>query len=356
MATHKTKPPAKSVTRAATNPVVVSEDYAVILAEYKEIEAEREKIIGDWANRLKATSKKMFKLNAEYKRILLKYLQEAYVVYQEVSKHDLADDFYANLRGYLYSIGIKTQSNTPDASLLIRYVCGTHITTKSVSDYSRVLQAANFNNIAPESFIEWVEAKTMTKVIEDQRAIENNIETRAERMDRARRVIMRLIEVRETKPEFSWVTTTVEAEKKISRNGFWISLGNATRRLGKAPPEQVITSTPMRSQIFDQAPDGFYADMNLIMMLPMNPEMERRILNIYASEIVDAVEYYEEQINTLEEKVWADDLWERLVSAGHEESLKQDEYWSNRQQAARFEDQQEFVDKVIKPKKNKGNK
>jgi hypothetical protein len=93
--------------------------------------------------------------------------------------------------------------------------------------------------------------------------------------------------------------------------------------------------------------------MNLVMMLPLNAEMEKHLLNIYAKSIVDVVEHYEEKINTLEEKVWADELWEKLVSSGHEESIKQDEYWSNRQQAARFEDQQEFMDKIVKPKKAK---
>ncbi|MBT8562011.1 hypothetical protein G6717_05445 [Polynucleobacter paneuropaeus] len=47
-----------------------------------------------------------------------------------------------------------------------------------------------------------------------------------------------------------------------------------------------------------------------------------------------------------------DAWWEKLVSAGHEESIKQDEYWSNRQQATLFESQQEFA-KFVKEKKRK---
>lgn len=89
------------------------------------------------------------------------------------------------------------------------------------------------------------------------------------------------------------------------------------------------------------------------MMLPLNAEMERHILNIYARTIVDGIDYYEKQMNEIEEKLWVDDLWEKLVSAGYEESVKQDEYWSNRQQAAMYGDQQEFIEKVIKPKQAK---
>ena len=59
-------------------------------------------------------------------------------------------------------------------------------------------------------------------------------------------------------------------------------------------------------------------------------------------------------MNEMEEALWTDELWEKLVSAGYEESVKQDDYWSNRQQAAMYEDQQEFV-KFVKEKK-KGKK
>ena len=83
----------------------------------------------------------------------------------------------------------------------------------------------------------------------------------------------------------------------------------------------------------------------------MNAEMEKHILNIYARVIVDDLEHNEKRMNDLEEKIWADELWEKLVSAGYEESVKQDEYWSNRQQATLFESQQEFIEKVVKPKK-----
>ena len=135
----------------------------------------------------------------------------------------------------------------------------------------------------------------------------------------------------ETKPEYSWITTARDAEKQITENGLWVGIGNAHRILDGG--------------------SNFNASMNLVMMLPLNIEMERHILNIYAKTIVDGIDYYEKQMNSLEEKVWADELWEKLVSAGYEESVKQDEYWSNRQQATMFESQQEFIDKVIKAKK-----
>ena len=302
------------------------------LAVWKEAESANELVMKDWGSRLKTTKVTMDKLNKKYEEYLVGLLRDAYSVYEEVVKSDLADDFFSALWNELYKEGIKVQSNTPNASLVVRYICGASISTKTVSNYAKVLEGADYNNIKPEQFIAWVQHKTMTKVIENQRNIENNKETRTERMARARAVIMRLIEVRETKPEHSWKTTAWQAEKQISTQGLWVGIGNAHRILDGGT--------------------NFNASMNLVMMLPLNAEMERHILNIYARTIVDGIDYYEKKMNEMEEKLWADELWEKLVSAGHEESVKQDEYWSNRQQATLFESQQEFA-KFVKEKKKK---
>jgi len=287
----------------------------------------------DWGGRLATTKVRMEKLNKRYEELLLVLLNEAYSVYREVIKSEIADDFFSALWNQLYKDGIKVQSNTPNASLVIRYICGASISTKTVSNYAKVLEGADYHNIKPEQFVAWVNHKTMTRVIEDQRNIENNTETRAEKMARARAVIMRLIEARETKPEHSWKTTAWQAEKQISTQGLWVGIGNAHRILDGG--------------------SNFNASMNLVMMLPLNAEMERHLLNIYARTIVDGIDYYEKKMNEMEEALWADELWEKLVSAGYEESVKQDEYWSNRQQASMCESQQEFAKFVKEKKKSK---
>lgn len=301
------------------------------LAVWEKTETANELAMKDWGARLVRTKQEMEKLSEIVERITIKLLNQAYSVYSEVIKSDLADEFFSELWNELRREGIKVQSNTPNASLVVRYICGAHVTAKTVSNYAKVLEGADYNNIKPEQFVAWVQHKTMTKVIEDQRSIENHTETRAEKMSRARAVVMRLIEIRETQPLFSWKTTAHSAEKQISEQGLWVGIGNAHRILDGGT--------------------NFNASMNLVMMLPLNPEMERHILNIYARELVDAVDYYEEKINGLEESVWVEELWEKLVSAGYEESAKQDEYWSNRQQATMFENQQEFIEKVVIPQK-----
>ena len=293
------------------------------LAVWKEAETANDLVMKDWGSRLKTTKVTMGKLNKKYEEYLVGLLRDAYGVYSEVVKSDLADEFFSAVWNELRKEGIKVQSNTPNATLVIRYICGASISTKTVSNYAKVLEGADYNNIQPEKFVVWVQHKTMTSVIEDQRNISKNKETWAEKMARARAVIMRLIEVRETKPEHSWTTTAVHAEKQISEQGLWVGIGNAHRILDGG--------------------HNFNASMNLVMMLPLNMEMERHILNIYAKTIVDGIDEYEKKMNGLEEKLWADELWEQLVSAGYEESVKEDEYWSNRQQATLFESQQEFA-------------
>lgn len=337
-AVKKTIPPKATKPKSATTKKqitsLVNQNKEHKLAVWKETETANELVMKDWGGRLATTKATMDKLNKKYEEYLVGLLRDAYSVYSEVIKSDLAEDFFGALWHQLYKDGIKVQSNTPNASLVVRYICGASISTKTVSNYAKVLEGADYNNIKPEQFVAWVQHKTMTRVIEDQRNIENNTETRAEKMARARAVIMRLIEARETKPEHSWKTTAWQAEKQISPQGLWVGIGNAHRILDGG--------------------SNFNASMNLVMMLPLNAEMERHILNIYARTIVDGIDYYEKKMNEMEEALWADELWEKLVSAGYEESVKQDEYWSNRQQATMFESQQEFA-KFVKEKK-KGKK
>jgi hypothetical protein len=326
-----TKP--KSATTKKQITALVNQSKEQKLAVWKQTETANELVMKDWGGRLATTKATMDKLNKKYEEYLVGLLRDAYSVYSEVIKSDLAEEFFGALWHQLYKDGIKVQSNTPNASLVVRYICGASISTKTLSNYAKVLEGADYHNIKPEQFVAWVKHKTMTRVIEDQRNIENNTETRAEKMARARAVIMRLIEVRETKPMFSWKTTAWQAEKQISTQGLWVGIGNAHRILDGG--------------------SNFNASMNLVMMLPLNAEMERHILNIYARTIVDGIDYYEKQMNEMEEKLWADELWEKLISAGYEESVKQDEYWSNRQQATMFESQQEFAKFVKEKKKNK---
>jgi len=299
----KKKVPTKTKTKSkALVTTVVAKPKQTKLAVINAKLTPAEALASEWIAKLKQTKSRMEILNHTYNKILYVLLKETYSVYSEAVKSNLAEKFFGAIWNQLYKNGIKVQKNTPNASLIIRYICGADVATKTVSDYAKVLENADYNNITTEDFLGWLNYKKMNKVIEEQRAIANNIETRSQRMSRARLVIMRLIEARETKPEFSWTTTAWQAEKQISENGLWLGIGNAHRVLDGG--------------------HNFNAKMNLIMLLPYNKEMEKRLLNIYAEAIVDSVEKWEKGIDELEESIWAEELWEQLVGAGYEESVK----------------------------------
>ena len=102
------------------------------LAVWKETETANELVMKDWGSRLAGTKATMAKLNKRYEDILIGLLNDAYGVYSEVVKSDLADDFFGALWHELRKDGIKVQSNTPNASLVIRYICGATISTKTI--------------------------------------------------------------------------------------------------------------------------------------------------------------------------------------------------------------------------------
>ena len=116
----KNKP--KVISQAA--PVALSPEREQQLADWKKKEDANDAVLRDWVKRLSSTRKKVVKLNEQYRDLLYKFIQEAYSVYKEAAAHELADNFFAGVRGELLRQGVKVQSNTPDASLVIRVVFG----------------------------------------------------------------------------------------------------------------------------------------------------------------------------------------------------------------------------------------
>ena len=310
--------------------VALSAEREQQLAEWKKREAADDAVLRDWGQRLSVTRKKIVNLNKDYRELLYGFLQEAYLVYKEIEKHELSDSFFAHVRGELLKQNIKIQSNTPDASLIVRLVFGAEASTKSVSEYGKVMQAAVDRGVKSDKFAAWLKQETLTKVLADQRAIEAETETPKDRLERARRVILRLMDLRESKPIITHSTTAHAAEKYLGRHyGLCVAVGHASRRMDR---------------------ESFYADINLSLVIPVSLDFEIYIVDKLARYIIKEVDEYELKINSLSESVWAEELYERLVAASDEEIDANNEYWSNRQQAALAEDQQEFT-KLVKQQK-----
>jgi hypothetical protein len=288
-------------------------------------------ILQGWGQRLAVTRKNVSKLDEQYRDLRYKFIQEAYAVYSEAASHELADSFFANVRGALRTLNIPFQGNTPDASLVVKLILGADASNKSVSEYGKVMQAALARGVKTDKFAEWLKQETITKVLADQRAVEQEIETPKDRLNRARRLILRLIDIRDTAPIFSYATTAHAAEKKLGKHyGLCIALGHASRRMDR---------------------ENFYADINFSLVLPASLDFEIYIVDKLARYVIHRLEDWEMKLAELTEEVWADQLFENLIAACDEEVDMNKEYWANRQQAQRYEDQQEFA-RVVKQKKN----
>lgn len=300
------------------------------LAEMNQRDEADKVILRGWGARLSVTRNKVTKLNEQYRDLLYKFVQEAYEVYSEAVSHELADSFFSNVRGVLRKLDIPFQSNTPDASLVIRLIFGADASNKSVSEYGKVMEAALSRGVKTDKFAEWLKQETITKVLADQRAIENEIETPKERLDRARRLILRLLDIRDAVPLFNFETTAHEADKNIGRKyGLCVALGHANRRMDR---------------------ESFYADINFSLVFPVSLDFEIYIVDKLARHVMPRLEEWEKKVDALTEEVWAEQLFENLIAACDEEVAKNNEYWANRQQAQMHEDQQEFA-RVVKQKK-----
>lgn len=332
--------PKKTSTAVVAKPIKLNAEHEARVAEWRAQELEKESFITVWAKRLATTANKVRDLNQQYHKILYKQLQDAYEVYDNVLRSEHCDDFFANLRGALYQQGFKIQSNTTDSALIIRFVFGANTQTKTIHDYSRALEGAQYDSVDTNKFAEWLERKTLTKVIEEQRAIKREIETPAERLDRARRVVLRMLEIRETKPIVKFTTIEHTAERQLLGRelGLCVMLGYAYRKFGRGN-------------------DALDVDINLNFLIPPSIDLEITIVDKLARYIIRDVEKYEADITDADEQQWAEDVWERLVASCDAEVEKTKEYWANRQQAALAEDQYEFVKqakerKALKRKKN----
>lgn len=332
-AAKKSTSKAKKSAVVAVKKISLSAEREQQLEDWKQREAADKAVLMDWGQRLQKTHKQVSKLNSQYRDLLYGFLQEAYAVYKEAQAHELADSLFANVRGALLKLGIKIQSNTPDAALIVRLVFGADASTKSVSEYSKVLEAAVSRGVKSDRFAEWLKQETLNKVVIEHRAEVKELETPKDRLDRARRLILRLMDIRDAVPLFTLNTTAHTAEKNLGRSyGLCVALGHANRKMDR---------------------ESFYAEMRFSLIMPVSLDLEIYIVDKLARYVMPSLTQYELELEQLSETVWADKMFENLVAACDAEVAKNNEYWSNRQQAQLYEDQQEFLRMVAQRKKNK---
>jgi len=270
-----------------------------------------------------------------YQDALYKMLGELYTLYRKVESSEHQGSFYANLRGGLREHGVQIQSNTTDEALLIRFVLRA-VKPKQVFDYSTVLAEALEAEIEADAFSTWIESTTITGAIASYRKRTSNHATYKDRLTRARLLILRMLDIRETRPIGSFSYPTPIAEKWVhAGTRMVVLLGYATRK-------------------FDRGSGT--ADINILFHLSPNMSTDVWVINEMAKQIVSQLEIYEEKMNTMEQDAWADQLYEQLVANEAEHAEERAEWWMDRQLASRYEDQHEFMRERARTKRKRAQR
>jgi hypothetical protein len=290
------------------------------LAAYKEarerqeaLEAKRHQEIEGYFLKLREITITFSNARQAYTAALYKMLEDIYALYKRVEESEYTTSFYANLRGGLREHGIKIQSNTTDEALLIRFVLRTS-KPKQVYDYSTVLSEALEQEVETEAFSSWIEKTTMRGAIENHRKRVSNHATYKDRLERARLLVLRMLDIRETQPIGTFSYPTFLADKWVNYGTKLVVLiGYATRR-------------------FDR--ESLTANVNVLFALDPNVDNDVWVVNELAKTIVGQVDTYEQRMNEIEESVWATELYDQLVASYANYADKRAEWWQGRQQAA----------------------
>lgn len=286
------------------------------------LEEQRHKVVEGYFRKLRAITDTFIGARKAYQAALYKMLEDIYALYREVEQSEHTGSFYANLRGGLRALGIKVQGNTTDEALIVRFVL-TAAEPKTVNVYSTVLAEAMEQEVDAAAFAEWINKTTVTGAIANYRKRARNQETYKQRLERARVLVLRMLDIRETQTLGSFNYPAPLVDKWVHRGTRLVVLvGYATRR-------------------FDR--EHMTADVNVLFPLSPNLDTDVWVINKLAKHIVSQVEIYEKKLEELEEAVWADELFDHLNAVDAEHAEKRTEWWMDRQQAARYEDQKEFL-------------
>ncbi len=294
------------------------------LAELERLDAEKADTKKRWLKELVATKKVVIAARKAYRAEIYKALQSLYRLYLEIEdSSELRSDFYAELKQRLIDLGYNIQKNTRDAALLVRLVFGQDISNSKVHQYVSVLQYAQDNQVEADDFVDWLKKETISGAV--KAAANNGIDPEVvkQRYQRARLLLLRYLEWRETRPFASQKMLAWSAERYLGRGtDLCVMIGTAVRR-------------------YDRESD--YADIHISHILPPNLELDIKIIDRWAKFIEPKLEILETELEEKTADEWGDDLHTLIWDYDVRQAEKVAQYWKLRQQAALAEDQHEFV-------------
>ncbi len=258
-------------------------------------------------NKIKRIQKNIKDIHCQYRTLLYQNLQDLYEAYIEISNSPYSQKIFESFRAEVINSGYKLQSNSTNEGLLIRYVwADLEISPKNVHSYGTALSEGKRIDIKPKQFANWLSKVTLTKVVESSSRFGDS----KERLNRARVVVLRWLEIKEQNFYAKFPMRAWDAEKQLSEGtNVCVMLGTALRRM-------------------DRESGLGLADIYVTTILPPNLDIDRYVIDRFAKHIVNVVERFENGMDKLEANKWAEDIENFL---GEEEA-----YEANKAKLARL--------------------
>ena len=305
---------ARDQSRKNSPPIEITAESKQRMAAWEAKEKLQDQEVDKWVKEIAKAKEVLDKSRASHNAEHFKAVKAAYSIYTQAENSGIGEVLYNKLASDLKQLGVKVQKNTTDAALVIRTIFGPFLTPVQVLRYASILRYARECQVQPSDFIDWYRKTSITKAVESQQSKVLADDDRKERLRRARTLILRYFEARETSPFAAIPMLAWQAEKYLSQgNNLCLMLGTAVRKM-------------------DRQSD--YADLLVSLILPPSIELDKLIVDRYAKHIMNQVDYFEEKISALEEKIWADELHERLRQAEYDEVERANLYWAKKKLAA----------------------
>jgi hypothetical protein len=294
--------------------IEITEESKQRMAAWEAKEKLQDEEVKKWINKIAQAKEVLSKSRAAHNVERINAINAAYIIYTEVESSGIGEMLYNQLATDLIQLGVKVQKNTTDVALVVRTIFGPSLTPIQVLRYASTLRYARECQVQPSDFIDWHKKTSITKAVESQQKKVIADDDRKELLRRARTLVLRYFEVKETSPFAAIPMLAWQAEKYLSEgNNLCLMLGTAVRKMDR---------------------ESDYADLFVSLILPPSIELDKLIVDRYAKKIMNQIDYFEEKITVLEEKIWADELHERLIQAEYDEVERANLYWAKKKLAA----------------------
>lgn len=295
-------------------PIALSPQAMLRKAAMEKQDAEVLGFIKKQTDELKRIKLDVIKSQIKYRDSLYIALSDMYQSFVDIEKSEHSGRFYANLRGFLISRDVRIQGNSTEVSLVIRYIYENSLKPKLINDYGNVLLEACLQEIEPQDFLGWIKKATISKASQQYQQRSKVGLSREALINRARILILRMMDVFEAQPIASFEMSAWAAEKKVHRGSDFVFLvGRGVRR-------------------FDR--ESHIADIRVCFFIPPGIDFEHMVINRLAKHLYNGVLDWEEQFEKTEEEVWAGDLYNYLSDKEAQAAEKSHLQWQERMAAA----------------------